>query len=254
MDLNDTFWISSVNHLDNYTEIIKSSFFLERMFKSYNLPEGFPKARNRPLIYFSRGEITIKKDELVYNSFSNFNSKVYKNLKEDLSFVLTRSSIKSIEEYSFKEFNKYGLFWRFNTQNWIRIKCNENILGGDFLICIDSVKNTHKLFIMLKQFLASQEGTEYLDPNSAIYVYIGYWGILSVYMSLFFYLGSIYVAIWKFSFITLCGLSMLSAILSLFVFIIWAQGRNEKVQMHLNIIIFGLVCAMMIFSLLKPFI
>lgn len=224
MDLESAIWISSINHLEDIVKVIKSSSFSEILLRNFSLPEGFPRAKNKPCVYFSRGDLTIKDDSLEYNSFDDSDSK-YQNLKEDLSFVLNRSNIKSFEKYSFKEFHPFGLIGTVYIQNWIRIICDDDILGGDFLIGSDSVKNINKLFKMLEQLTEGQQVTERLEINSEKYVLIGYFGIILLYLQLI---------VWNF-------FLNLSALLLIVIFVIWAYGRSQKVIHHLKIIFISLV-------------
>ncbi|BDZ68587.1 hypothetical protein [Methanobacterium ferruginis] len=224
MDLESVIWISSINHLDDIVKLIKSSSFSEILLRNFSLPEGFPRAKNKPCAYFSRGDLTIKDDALEYNSFDDSDSK-YQNLKEDLSFVLNRSNIKSFEKYPFKEFHPYGLIGTVYIQNWIRIICDDDILGGDFLIGSDSVRNINKLFKMLEQLTEGQQVTERLETNSEKYVLIGYFGIILAYLQLI---------VWNF-------FLFLTAFLLIIIFVIWSYGRSQKVMYHLKIILITMI-------------
>ncbi|BDZ71944.1 hypothetical protein [Methanobacterium petrolearium] len=253
MDLNSVIWISSVDHLDNFVKVIKSSFFVERLFGNFSLPEGFPRAKSNPLAYFSRGDVLIRDNNLMYNCFDDSDSEKYQYLKDDLSFILSSSNIESFEKYSFKEFSPYGLVGTVYMQNWIRIICDDNILGGDFLIGSDSVKNTSKLFKMLEQLTTGQEVTECLETNSEKYVFMGYLGIIVAYLSIFFMWESMALdGTWQLIFFTLLALSVFSTLILLFIFVSWAQGRNEKVQRHLQIIATNIFVFLVILSILKP--
>lgn len=129
MDLRPVIWISSVNHLEKYKEIVESSSFWNGGFIR-NTPNDFPKIERTPLLYFSQGEITVENNtKLRFNAIKVKNRfSPYYNLNDDLSFSLTHSTIKSIEWYHFKK------AYRRHYKKWIRIICNEDIMGGDFLI------------------------------------------------------------------------------------------------------------------------
>jgi hypothetical protein len=147
MDLKPVIWISSVDHLKSYDEIIKN-----------NRP---------PSTYFSSGEVTFRANELSYHSIEIADTLFNKfillrkqhNLKE-LSFVLKPSNIKSIKWYGYKYPNKFG------TWKCIRILCNEEVMGGDFLISADGFNNTMNLFEMLNQFKDGLEVTTSLKDLS----------------------------------------------------------------------------------------
>lgn len=234
MDLESVIWISSVDHLDGLVKIIKSSSFSEILLRNFDLPDGFPRNKNKPLVYFSRGDLTIKDDALEYNSFDDSDSK-YHYLKEDLSFVLNRSNIKSFEKYPFKEFHPYGLVGTVYIQNWIRIICDDDILGGDFLIGSDSVKNINKLLKMLEQLTEGRPVTERLEINSEIYVLLGYSGIIMVYLSLFL-MWLIPVANGNWQLILLEIYLFLVGLPLILIFALWAKGRSRKVMHHLTIV------------------
>lgn len=68
MDLKPIIWISSVDHLEEFNEIIRKGTFKNKFFYSYPAPEGFPKTNRLPLTYFSNGEIQLTDNELSYQS------------------------------------------------------------------------------------------------------------------------------------------------------------------------------------------
>ena len=106
MDLKPTIWISSIDHLETYEKIVKSASFREKFFYKYQLPLGFPRIKNMPSVFFSRGDLAVNDDESMYMAFEKSGSNkdsVYKNLQNDLSFTLNCSNIISIEKYHFKK-------------------------------------------------------------------------------------------------------------------------------------------------------
>jgi hypothetical protein len=82
----------------------------------------------------------------------------YSNLMNDLSFKIRTSDIKSAQLYQ----HKYAITNYYNIK-WIRINCDENLLGGDFLICVGGngpsmnkiTTNTENLFKKLNKIIKS---------------------------------------------------------------------------------------------------
>jgi hypothetical protein len=157
MNLKPTIWISSASHLEAFDALIKATPSWKKFSGFYDIPNDFPYIKQfstrTPITYFSKGEIAFKANKLRYNALKAENNYLnnYCNLNDKLSFVLNRSSIKSIEWYPYKRKS-----WRRFKWNWIKIYCNEDVQGGDFLICADGVNNTNKLFEMLNQFKEGQ--------------------------------------------------------------------------------------------------
>ncbi|MCC7550700.1 MAG: hypothetical protein KO316_04240 [Methanobacterium sp.] len=182
MDLKPTIWISSIDHLDEFQQILDNASTWKKMF-GYDIPDGFPNMGRGPLRYFSQGEITFKNDNIIYKASSEENRFLlpYNNLKEDLLIVLNRSKIKSIEAYSQK-----GPFVNWK---WIKITCDEDIMGGEFLICADGSDNTVNLFEMLTQFKKSQTITTNLkDFSGTKIVLLGYIGAILIATTTIIYL------------------------------------------------------------------
>lgn len=152
-------WISSINHLNVCREIIRTTPFWRKLIGFYKIPDNFPRINfyyvlPLPIVYFSKGKLTLDGDSLSYKSS---NEKIgflknYSNLKNDLSFEIKRSDIKSIQWYQ----NDYALLNNYNIK-WIRITCSKNVMDNDFLICADGTfmnkitANTENLFEMLNQ-------------------------------------------------------------------------------------------------------
>ncbi|MBI5679441.1 MAG: hypothetical protein HZC47_00875 [Methanobacterium sp.] len=184
MDLKPTIWISTIDHLELYNEIIKSGTFKNKFFYNYPAPEDFPKTNKLPLTYFSSGEVIFKGNELLYrsievekNSFKKYVMGSQYNLIK-LSFILKPSNIKSIEQYSYKNpSNKRK--W-----NWIRVICDEDMMDGDFLISVDGKSNTKKLFEMLNQFKENQTVSVSLnDLSDSAIPMLGYIGLFLLLIS-----------------------------------------------------------------------
>lgn len=169
MDLKPEIWISSTNHLEAVNSIIKNTPSWKRnLLGVYNLPCDFPSVKlnhagTRPLMYFSNGELTFKNDKLYYTALKSEDNLLnnYYNLNDNLSFELISSNIKSIEWCPHKTTFVGKIKW-----NWIRIKCNEDTLDGDFLICADGDTNTENLFEMLNQFKEGQTISVFLNDFS----------------------------------------------------------------------------------------
>jgi hypothetical protein len=230
MDLSPTIWISSIDHSERFKEIVGSKRFWQFLGVS-NIPDDFPTIDNKPLLYFSRGELTLKNKEISYNTskvkkglFTN-----YHNLKEDLSFVLTSSDIKSIEWYQYEK-----VFPKHN-RKWIRITCDASILGGGFLIRADGIKNTEKLFKILNQLKEGQITTS-LNTLSSGWVLIGYMGVI------LYFIGNVLDWIYHLIYGTLnvTGGSIVVILIPLgillyIIFLIWSLSglkQNTKVRKH----------------------
>lgn len=247
MDLKPIILISSIDHLETYEKIVKSASFREKFFYNYQIPPGFPMIKNQPSIYFSRGELTLEDDELIYGAFNEKSSSdkdsFYKNLQDDLSFTLNRSNIKSIEKYHFKR-----AFGRYN-RHWIRITCIKDIMDGDFLIATDNIGNTTRLFKMLNQLKEGRNITVSLTDYSAkTFIKAAYLGVILLYIPLFLRIMFTLIPISEFG--NLTGPLTDSIALSLF-FILFILpyllifsflcfliiGSNEKIRQHSNRIV-----------------
>ena len=192
MDLKPEIWISSISHLEDVGAIVKDVPLRTKLFGFYDMPDNFPfmklnRIRKSPLVYFSKGEINFEHDKLRYNAIKrgSYLLNSFHNLNEDLSFIINRSNIKSIEWYP------YGIASvRKIRENWIRITCNEDILGGDFLICANGISNNRILFEMLKQFKEGQAVSESLiDFSGSIMPFLGYIGIVLFFATLIIFIA-----------------------------------------------------------------
>lgn len=149
-------WISSINHLDAFTEIRINAPLWRKLIGFYEIPDNFPLVKSFyifgfPVVFFSEGNLVLEDNNLTYKSFEKKSILLskYSNLKNDLSFKIKISDIKSIQWYQHK-----NAFIDYYHIKWIRIRCNENILGGDFLVCVGGngpfmnkiTKNTENLF------------------------------------------------------------------------------------------------------------
>ena len=187
MNLRPEIWISSTNHLEAVSAIVKDIPLRKRLFGFYDMPNNFPfvklhRTRKSPLAYFSKGEIIFEHDTLHYNSIKkkNYLLNSYYNLNDDLSFIINRANIKSIEWYPYEIASVRKI-----RENWIRITCNKDILGGDFLICANGISNNRILFEMLNQFKESQTVSESLiDFSGSIMPLLGYIAIVLFFATL----------------------------------------------------------------------
>ncbi len=239
MDLKPEIWISSTNHIKAFDTLQETHQSWKKYFGFYNVPDDFPFMKQLgariPIVYFSKGEVSFKDDKLHYNALKEKNKLLmsYCSLDNDLSFVLNHSNIKSIGWclYERKSLRKFK--W-----NWIRITCNEDILGGDFLICADGVGNTKKLFEMLNQFKEGQNvSTSLNDYSNSKIPMIGYIGLLLLIVSSVLNLiitatyGTINDSIWG----PIAVLTLLLSFILIFTSMGWYLTKineNSKIQYH----------------------
>lgn len=239
MDFKPTILISSTNHLDTFDAVLKATSSLKKFFGFYNVPDDFPAikpyhANKAPLAYFSKGEVNFRHDTLHYNALKGndlLNS--YWNLNEDLSFVLNRFNINSIEWFSYERMSLRKFKWK-----WIRITCNEDILGGDFLICADGVTNTKKLFEMLNQFKESNVVSVSLNDFSGSKIpLIGYIALILLFINVILDLivtatyGTINYTIWGPILVIILLLAMVLFFISLIWYLIKIK-ENSKIRYH----------------------
>lgn len=192
---------------------------------------------------------------MVYNAVEEQNKFLssYSDLK-DLSFALNRSDIKSIELYSYKAIGWYPQKHSLIKWKWIRIVCNENILDGDFLICVDGVDNTKLLFEMLNQFNEFHAiSTTLKDFSNTKMVKIGYMGMILLFISLTTHLissilyGTINVNIGG-------PITVISLFLGFLLFIIASICALTKIRQNTKILYhMQLICFISIFSYLISF-
>jgi len=133
-----TVWISSIEHLNRFTEITSSSNIFQKIIGYYKIPAHFPYMRFQlmlvfkiPIVFFGNTEVNIERNSI---SFTSLDYKTffwrYKNIKQ-IQFQLNKADIQSIERYK-----PPSMFLKYYTVDWVRIKTKYSILGGDFLICI----------------------------------------------------------------------------------------------------------------------
>ena len=187
MDLKPEIWISSTSHLEAVSAMAKDIPLRKKLFGFYDMPDNFPfiklyRTLKSPLVYFSKGEISFEHGTFHYNALKggNYLLNSFHNLNEDLFFIINRSNIKSIEWYPYE----MGSVRKIR-ENWIRITCNEDILGGDFLICANGISNNRILFEMLNQFKEGHAILESLiDFSGSIMPLLGYIAIVLFFATL----------------------------------------------------------------------
>lgn len=154
-------WISSEEHMKQFSEIISSSKLSKKVFGGYSMPNDFPRVNlyyfiEIPIVYFTNGELIFKEDCLEYSAIkSRFGFlKSYSKVRDEISFKLDYSNIKSINSYQHP-----NSFIQYYNIKWIRIECVKEILNGNFLICVGGmgpsmkgiINNTEELYNILKE-------------------------------------------------------------------------------------------------------
>ena len=153
-------WITSEEHLKKFSDITSKTHLGKTMIKLNRIPKDFPKVKmyyflGLPIVFFSKGEITLNDNLFEYKAIKNNIGflKSYSNLHDELNFKLEYFKVKSIEWYQHPDY-----FIKYYNIKWIKVICNEEILGGSFLMCVGGmgpsmqgiIKNTEELFEMLK--------------------------------------------------------------------------------------------------------
>ena len=104
-------------------------FFLFFFITGSGQPKGVPVA------LFSNGHLKIAKEKISFFAvpYKTFGSQFF-NLLTTIDFQMQPSDIEKLDRYDSSEHFE-NMKGRFNLI-WIRIKTKEEILGGDFLMCI----------------------------------------------------------------------------------------------------------------------
>ncbi|MFL0267412.1 hypothetical protein [Candidatus Clostridium radicumherbarum] len=152
-------WITSEEHLKKFSDIISKTHLDTKIIKLCKIPKDFPKVRiyyflKFPIVFFSKGEITLTENLFEYKAIKNNIRflKSYSNLNNELNFRLEYLKVKSIEWYQCPDY-----FIKYYNNKWIKVICNDEVLGGSFLMCVGGIgpsmqgiiKNTDELFKML---------------------------------------------------------------------------------------------------------
>ncbi len=119
----------SINPFFSFFFGIMFIFFLFFFITGSGQPKGLP------LILFSSGHLKIAKEKISFFAvpYKTFGNQFF-NLLSTIDFQMQPSDMENLDRYDPSEhFEK--LKSRFNLI-WIRIKTKEEILGGDFLMCI----------------------------------------------------------------------------------------------------------------------
>jgi hypothetical protein len=85
-----------------------------------------------PIVFFSSGTLYVEKEKITFNANPIKKGVLqFHNIMKNLEFQLKPDEIETIDRYQHPEapFKKYNLIW-------IRISTKENIIGGEFLMCI----------------------------------------------------------------------------------------------------------------------
>lgn len=137
-------WISTIAHMDEHQRIASSATFFQHMVGRFDCPDSFPQVQlmkgilfytKIPLVYCLYGELSVGKGMLEFTSQKPriFGSKVIGHFPP-LNFQLKTEQIKSVEPYTYpKPFKQWA------NLDWVRIQTTEDILGGDFLMCIGGI-------------------------------------------------------------------------------------------------------------------
>lgn len=129
-------WISTIPHIKKFNKIMKETSILKRVLGKYKMPEQFPRLEflffQFPVIFINQGELEIKEDKLEFESIV---AKRFTNCRK-VNFKLGYNNIKSIELYQYPDIldSAYDL-------KWIRIKTDEKLYDGDFLISLAGMGN-----------------------------------------------------------------------------------------------------------------
>jgi hypothetical protein len=117
-------WISSIPHLNQFSEIAKNNFGLTSFFKKRSIPPGFPYMRmflsKLPLVLFTTGKLVLTKDKIEYNPARTAALFKYKNLDTDFKFDLP------YDKLSVDWFTHPSPFMKSFNISWVKISCTNN--------------------------------------------------------------------------------------------------------------------------------
>ena len=89
-----------------------------------------------PIVIFSSGTLYVEKEKITFNANPIKKGVLqFHNIMKNLEFQLKPDEIETIDLYQNPEApsKKYNLIW-------IRISTDENIIGGEFLMCIGNFR------------------------------------------------------------------------------------------------------------------
>ncbi len=119
-------WISSIKHLNAFSEITRSNGWWKTLLGRGEIPEGFPQVSNGskyvPIAYFVKGSLQLYERQIEFHPyrFEPDNGKIYRNLNIDFRFELPYESIQ-ISVYS----SPTPLMHSINIQ-WLKLSSRNN--------------------------------------------------------------------------------------------------------------------------------
>lgn len=129
-------WVSSTNHMDTFADIVYNASGWQKALGLYTMPPSFPHIVNfifrLPVVFFAKGTLSIESETVSFTADSprTLSSK-YRNVQTELNFQLAAGAIKSIERYRHP-----NPFMEHYNIDWVRVRTREDVLAGDFLLCV----------------------------------------------------------------------------------------------------------------------
>jgi hypothetical protein len=96
----DNIWISSIEHLNEFSTISKSNGWWKTLFGKNKIPIGFPQVRMGakyiPVVFLAKGSLQLFERQIEFhpNRFEPDNGKDYKNLNIDFRFELLYNTVE----------------------------------------------------------------------------------------------------------------------------------------------------------------
>lgn len=170
----NSFWISSVEHLDKVAEITKKATLWQKTFGKFDMPDNFPCLKMSfggnmgkfwwigillkflvarvPVVFSGIAEIKIEDNKIIFTKTEYYSSIGKAENITQVEGEITKESIESIERYNPKITSN-----RAFDINWIRIKTKDkNIMNGDILLSMYygslHKEQTDKLYERLLEF------------------------------------------------------------------------------------------------------
>lgn len=138
-------WVSSVEHLRTFNDVIDSASLVERLTGSYKIPSSFPRLGLRrpflgvacmPIVYFAEGTLTLGPGLIDYAAETPHRPRAsYEGIDVTLTFQLGAGAIQSLDRYHYPLSEKSRLRRYYNI-DWIHLTVSEPILSSDFLLCV----------------------------------------------------------------------------------------------------------------------
>ena len=134
-------WISTIDHMDKQAGYARSASFFQKLIGRFDCPKEFPHLKllwgiqfysRIPLVYCNYGELKVGDGALDFASKTpkHFGSSVRGHFPK-LNFQLDPAQIKSVVEYRY-----HDPYLSWANLDWVRVRTTEDILGGDFLMCV----------------------------------------------------------------------------------------------------------------------